>query len=368
MNNATFGMTVQKLICEEYKLTPNDWAKRQYESNYDSKFNGVRELFPKIFNEIGARPIRCLSFEEDRENGGMINPHNFYLSNGLSLSIKTTKAYTNSKVAPKIVGQAGYQQLNYHFGHLCDKKIENQNDIKKMIWNKIDLALPIFLDYLFLSDILLWIYIDKGKYNYKIIYREEKPDLNWEPDKFSFSRPSLDSWTESLTLKYDNVSIAEIQVHKNRNFKFRFILDKLEMLFKKRERNNETLGITIENAICNLFGLDKPQHLTERSDDEIERKSKKVLIEAFENIPDPIKYVGAEKGARGGHSKSPVDFIFKGNKNLFKKCLFSFKIGKLYPLTNIYKHFIPQNKTVSPSKNSDMLVNIHKLCVYERIY
>lgn len=319
MNSAEFGMSVQKLICDEFNVIPNDWAKKQYDSNYNSKYDGVKKLFPKIFNEIGAKPVKCLSFEPDIENGGAINPHNFYLSNGLTMSIKTSQSRTNAKVAPQIVGQAGYEKLNYHFGHLSGSKIQNQSDIKELIWNNIDLALPIFLDYLFLSDILLWIYIENGKYEYKIIYREEKPDLIWEKNKFSFTRPSLLDWTESLTVKYDNVSIAEIQVHKNRSFKFRFILDKLETLFKKREQNNETLGISIENAICNIFNLDKPEHLEKRSDPEIERKSKEVIIEAFNNIPKPIRYVGAEKGERGGQSKSPVDFILEDNKTLSLK-------------------------------------------------
>ena len=318
-NNAEFGMSVQKLICEEFNVIPNDWAKKQYDSNYNSKYDGVKKIFPKIFSEIGAKPVECLSFEPDIENGGSINPHNFYLNNGLTMSIKTSQSRTNVKVAPQIVGQAGYEKLNYHFGHLSDSKIQNQSDIKELIWNNIDLALPIFLDYLFLSDILLWIYIENGKYEYKIIYREEKPDLIWKKNKFSFTRPSLLDWTESLTVKYDGESIAEIQVHKNRSFKFRFILDKLEALFKKREKNNETLGISIENAICNIFNLDKPEHLEKRSDSEIERKSKEVIIEAFNSIPKPIKYVGTEKGERGGQSKSPVDFVLVGNKTLSLK-------------------------------------------------
>ena len=179
INNASFGMTVQKLICDYFDIVPNKWAMNQYKSNFDEQYKDVEKIFERIFNEIGAIPLKCLSFELDRENGGTINPHNFYLSNGLTLSIKTSQSRNSAKVAPQIVGQAGYDKLNYHFGHLCDSKIVDQNDIKELIWNNIDLALPIFLDYLFLSDILLWIYIENGKYEYKIIYREEKPDLLW---------------------------------------------------------------------------------------------------------------------------------------------------------------------------------------------
>ncbi len=319
MNNAAFGMTVQKLICDEYKITANEWAMKQYESNYDAAFDDVKKLFPRIFKEIGAVPVKCLNFEEDEENGGTINPHNFYLSNGLTMAIKTTKVKTNSKVAPKIVGQAGFKQLNYHFGHLVNNTIENQEDIKSLIWNHIDLALPIFLDYLFLSDILLWIYIENGKYEYKIIYREEKPDLIWDKNKFSFTKSSMAEWKESITVKYDGLSIAEIQVHKNRSFKFRFIMDKLESLFKRREQNNETLGISVENAICNIFHLEKPKHLELRSNPKLEAQVTGVILEAFSSMPKPIKYVGAEKGDRGGQSKSPVDFILVGEKTLSLK-------------------------------------------------
>lgn len=319
MNNAAFGMTVQKLICDEYNLVPNEWAKKQYSSNFDAAYISVKKIFPKIFKEIGAIPVKCLNFEKDDVNGGTINPHNFLLSNGLTLAVKTTKSRTNSKVAPKIVGQAGLQQLNEHFGHLTNKIIENQDDIRKFIWTNIADALPIFLDYLFLSDILLWIYIDKGKYKYKVIFREEKPDMVWDAEKFSFSKASIDEWKECITLKYDNISIAEIQLHKNRNFKFRFILDKLEMLFNKRKKNNETFGISVENAICNMFNLPKPAHLEKRSNKVIEEEVKDILMEIFHKIPEPIKYVGSEKGNLGKRSKSPIDFVLQGEKTLSLK-------------------------------------------------
>lgn len=61
----------------------------------------------------------------------------------MTLSIKTSQSRNNAKVAPQIVGQAGYDKLNYH---LDTYVIQNRrsNDIKELIWNNIDLALPIF--------------------------------------------------------------------------------------------------------------------------------------------------------------------------------------------------------------------------------
>ena len=319
INNAAFGMTVQKLICDYYNIKPNVWALNQYNSNYDGGYKEVEKIFDKIFEEIGAKPIKCLSFEENSENDSSISPHNFYLNNGMTLSIKTTKQKTNAKIAPKILGQAGYERLNYHFSHIYNNDIENQLDIKKLIWNNIDELMPIFIDFLFLSDILLWIYIEDNEYKYKIIYREEKPDLVWEKNKFSFTRPSINEWKESLTIKYENISIAEVQVHKKRNFKFRFILNNLEKLFNIRKVNNETFGMSVENTICDLFRLEKPEHLTKRSNSKIEEKVKDTIIEVFKKIPRPIKYVGSEKGNYGVQSKSPVDFLLDGNKTLSLK-------------------------------------------------
>ncbi len=316
MNSAAFGMSVQKLICEEYNIEPNEQAKNQYKANYSSRYDDVKILFSKIFDEVGAKPIKCLTFEKEN---GMQSPHNFLLDNKMTLSVKTTFNYKNSKVAPQVVGQAGYDKLNYHFSHLCENKIESKDDIKEFIWNKVAKAMPIFIDYLFVSDIILWIYIEKGKYNYKIIYRNEKPDLKWAEKSFSFTKKNIQEWNESVTLKYNNLSIAEIQVHKNRNFKFRFILDKLITLFNVREKNNETLGISIENAICETYNLKKPKHLDYRSDRKIMEEVKPTILEVFSKIPTPIKYVGDDKGSRGGQSKSPVDFILTGNKTLSLK-------------------------------------------------
>lgn len=319
INTAAFGMTVQKLICNYYDVLPNEWARKQFDSNYDSQYDDVVELFPKIFNEIGAKPYVCTSFERDAAYGGGIIPFNFYLNNGMTLSIKTTKSKKNSKVAPNIVGQAGYEKLNYYFGHLCDNEISDQWDIKKMIWNNIDDVFQIFIDFLFISDVLLWIYMENGQYKYRIIYREEKPDFVWEKSKFDFTRKSLSDWTESMTIKYDNYSVAEVQVHKKRNFKFRFILDKLEKLFSKCDINNETVGISIENAICNIFSLDKPEHLNRRTNSIIEKSANKAINTAFTFLPKPIKYVGFKSGERGGRSKSPIDFILEGEKTLSLK-------------------------------------------------
>lgn len=322
VNNSSFGLTVQKKICDIYSVPMSDWANKQFESSYNSKYNDIEPLIKKIFSEIASIPIKCLSYKKDNQPGSTIIPHNFFLKNGKTLSIKTSIKGNNAKIAPQVVGQSGYDSLNYHFGHLVKNKIKSQLDIKELIWNRLDEMLPILVDYLFLSDILVWVYINKGKYDYKIVYRAEKPDIKWEKSKISFSKSNILEWKESLSIKYDNLSIAEAQIHKNRNYKFRFNFSNLLTLLNKREKNNETLGMSAEKAICDMFALDKPSHIEERANESIILQISDSIKNAFEFLPKPIEYVGTEKGETGGTSKSPYDFILEGNKTLSLKTNF----------------------------------------------
>lgn len=317
INNATFGLTVQKLICEEYNLTPSQWAEKQFSSNYHNAFDGVKEIFSQIFEELGSTPEECVTYSKEKETNNL-SPHNFYLKNKMTLSIKTTMK-KSGLVAPPIVGQAGYEKLNYHFGHLVSTEIKNQDDIRDLIWNNIADMLPTYLDYLFQSDILVWIYIEKNVYKYKIIYRGEKPDLTWEKSNITFTKKDIKDWKESVTVKYKDVSIAEVQVHKHRNYKFRFKMNKLQDLLTKREQTTETLGISIEGATCEIYHLEKPAHFERRVDPKIMTEVRPTILEVFSKIPEPIRYIGNEKGKRGGTSKSSIDFMLQGEKTLSLK-------------------------------------------------
>lgn len=57
--------------------------------------------------------------------------------------------------------------------------------------------------------------------------------FEWDREKFSYTKPTLEEWNESNTVKYDGITIGEFQVHKNRNcFKFRFNMQNLLNLLK----------------------------------------------------------------------------------------------------------------------------------------
>jgi hypothetical protein len=53
------------------------------------------------------------------------------------------------------------------------------------------------------------------------LYKKIKSPI-WAKSQLTFTQ-DLESWNESCTVKFDEISIGEFQVHKNRNgFKFRF--------------------------------------------------------------------------------------------------------------------------------------------------
>ena len=321
-NNATMGFTVQKIICDKFHLTPiTEHAINQFAASYDDSLRNIVEpLVNEIFNGLGVTPIECTTFSVDENN--KLLPYNFILSDNSTLSIRTN--ISSSKVAPRIVGQAGFDKLNMHFGSIYGGPIISQDDIKHLIMEKIDKCLPIFFEFLFDADYILWIYQENGIYKYHLIKGDSGVDIKFERNKFSFTR-SYDEWVESNTLKYNNKSIAEIQVHKNRSFKFRFIMKNVLPLIVAKEINTETLGITAEKTICDIFGLKYPSNFFKRYSVELQYQIEACIRNAFNYLPVPIEHSGSTVGSRGGKSKCSFDFKLYGNQTLSVKT----NIGKM---------------------------------------
>ena len=316
-NNADYGMSLQKLICDFYGLEVNDHASEQFKANHNSTYD--EEIIPlcsKIFQEVGSKPVQLLTYTKKLINNKQTtSPHNFLLEDGETLSVRTTKG--SDKIAPRSVGQAGFQVLNDYFSDIFGKEITAQEDIRKLVINHIDEILPIFIDNLFQSDYTVLINRnDLSKL--QVIRLSEVGQYSFSKDDFSFTR-GLDKWTESTTLKYHGKSIAEIQTHSERTFKFRFIISAIPEWFRKIVENNETLGMTAESAICSYFDLQKPDSFIKRCSPTIEKQLLPVIKESFEIIPRAIKHTGSESGIRGEQSKCSYDFVLEGNKTLSLK-------------------------------------------------
>jgi hypothetical protein len=128
-------------------------------------------------------------------------------------------------VCPPEVGQPGSKTCLLYFKHLFpnNTKEVSQENFKKMVYDNIDKLIPIYIEHLFDSDWLLWIYEENNSYSFKAISKNQIKEKKWEKRRFTFTKEKLENWNESNTVKYDELSIGEFQVHQNRNcFKFRF--------------------------------------------------------------------------------------------------------------------------------------------------
>lgn len=320
MNNADLGITIQKFICDYFSVSIPTEAQEQFDANYNEDYLNtlnIKETVKSAFDELGVIPEKCLTYTSSKNIGEKYNPNNFILINSKTLSIRTSKS--GDKIAPRVIGQAGIDTFNYHFNQFANKNIKNKEEIKTIVYNNIHKMLPIFFDYLFISDFTIWFqYTSDNQLTYTIFDKNQFLNLEFDRSNFSFTR-DLDNWTESTTLKYKNKSIAEIQIHKNRTFKFRFIMKTVIEFLKTISLNNETFGMTAEKTICDLFNLDFPSHLVSRTSRIIESHIKDTIIDSFQYLPKPIKHTGSEQGIRKAESKCPYDFLLEDNLTLSLK-------------------------------------------------
>ena len=316
-NNAVLGMTIQKVICDLYGVKPHPNAVAQFNASYDAGVaKAVLPTIQKIFKSIGCKPVECLTFSPSKNAKETFSPHNFILENGSTLSIRTNKS--GDKVAPRVVGQCGIERFNEHFSQIAGYEIEDKQQIKTVVFNSIHQMLPIFIDYLFISDYTVWLYPFENQLKYEIVESNKIVDIDLSRASFSFTK-NLGEWNESTTLKYKTKSLAEIQIHKNRTFKFRFIMSSLLELLLEQKVTSETLGITAEKTVCDLFKLEFPQSFYQRYSKKLEEELLPVVKGAFQYLPDAIKHTGSMAGDRGGESKCSYDFLLKGEKELSLK-------------------------------------------------
>jgi len=321
MNNETFGVTFQYAICQVYNLNNSISSERVDKDLLNIFINS--KLIPKIFR--GRRPVEYLS-DSKKYTSQFIRrcPHNFLLANKETFSVRTFQG-SGQMFAPKVVGQAGDETFNHFFGHLSTEEITRSN-FKEFCFNNIDEMLPIIVDYALVSDFNCWFYIENETFNYKILKRDDLPELTFDYKNFSFTKSTADEWIESNTVKYKGKTVVELQLHTNRaGYKIRLHRQNFPtLLVTEKQINNSLLGDTAELAICNVFGLDSGVN-----NDRLLNNSDKVILNAFEKhytleephlFPlKPVKYSGTDKRARGGHSKSGVDFFLENDSTLSVK-------------------------------------------------
>ena len=151
--------------------------------------NIFSSIVDKIFKQIGHKPTKCLTYAPSNAANETLSPHNFILDDGSTLSFRTNK--TGDKVAPRVVGQCGIDTFNAHFSDIAGKQIVDKQEIKKIVFDKIDLMLPHFIDYLLISDYTVWVYeASDSIYKYEIFDRSTIVDLTFSITKNVFAQKS----------------------------------------------------------------------------------------------------------------------------------------------------------------------------------
>lgn len=162
------------------------------------------------------------------------NSIDFLLTGNKTLSVKSNMQELG-KVAPQLLGQPTDRTFWAKMPHLVPKGINVQNLsyqdsarlFKKAAQDNIVELLGEYWDLLFHCDYMIWVYDVLGKTGLlsnqaRAVLLERTNSPAWEESKISFTK-NLATWNESCTVKYDQVTIGEFQVHNHRNcFKFRF--------------------------------------------------------------------------------------------------------------------------------------------------
>ena len=165
--------------------------------------------------------------------------------------------YSGDKVAPQRIGQATKKRFMEHFNipKPEDSELSENEIIKKYILENISTMVPEYLKNLNCCDWIIYIdgQINKNNQqpclgtvtdqflarcrekgyeissftytvkNVRWFHKKFLQDVQFDPSKFTFTKPTVAEWNESTTVKYNSVTIGEFQIHNNRDcVKFRF--------------------------------------------------------------------------------------------------------------------------------------------------
>jgi len=193
----------------------------------------IQHISPALVETLSLIP-RPISHTAERGN-----PIDFSLEGGKTLSVKSNKQGAG-KIAPQKIGQATATSFWGHLPQFAPEGIdtnklsyaESAKLFKKVALSNTTELLTAYWENTFDCDYMIYVY--------NVLTDEEQlsagPTVNlykkikspsWDKSRLTFTQ-NLESWNESCTVKIDDISIGEFQVHKNRpGFKFRFNLDGL---------------------------------------------------------------------------------------------------------------------------------------------
>ena len=224
-NNETFGMSVEKAICEIFNLESDDINDNRVDRQT------INEIKDELQNYMNLKKMTATKYIGARNNQDdfIINVEN---ENSLASDIKLLQVKTNfnnsDKVCPPKIGQCTKRTFKLNVVNKINNTIELNcsNDIKKFILENCKELIKLYVDAYYTSDVILHIQKKKNVYNFSTYNKLKQNEKLFDNCNFEFTR-NIDNWNESNTVKiiYKNIkySIGEFQIHGNRdNVKFRF--------------------------------------------------------------------------------------------------------------------------------------------------
>ena len=231
VNNETLGQSAEKVICDLSGLDSSHLETRsnpEYEKILMPLISKALKQIPKVVTHTGL--------ERGSRGGQSKSKVDFILAQNETLSLKTNKSANTMVCAPE-VGQASWVVLEKYYSSLLKENnipYLDKKYYKKLVFNSIAKFTEVQINLLFSCDYLLWIFLLKKKFNYKIIKVKNLKNFEWKTENFSSlkkdgSKKNLNDWNESTKFRYNNISIIESQVHNHRSppNKFRFDMKNL---------------------------------------------------------------------------------------------------------------------------------------------
>lgn len=219
-NTETIGLWVEFLICKIHNIPFK--SSRTYIK--DLKYNIPR--FTDQLKEI-TKDLHIL------EHIGQTNgKHDFLLKDNKTLSVKTT--ISSDKICPQEVGQTTLSKLKF---------IDNTS-YKKWVLSKPQEAFDFYFNNLFTSTYTIYINFKKGE-----IFIIPSQKIVSNQFTFNFTK-NIDTWVESCSMKMSNKTVAEFQVHNNRNcIKCRFNMSNISNLFDFKKLSFTKIEFKVAKSI-----------------------------------------------------------------------------------------------------------------------
>jgi len=207
------GKIFEKAICLLFGI--------EYDGNYKYSIEEAVKLQSRISNFKDVFPHDIIHTAK----GG--NPCDFMgkTDKEIKLSAKTSKN-KKGKVCPQIIGQPTKKRFCEYFD--IDLSIDLEN-IKIFIQENLNHLLNEYLINTFDTPVLYY-----NKKENTLLFIRLKQNINWDDYVINFNHNILKkTWNESATIKINEKSIGEFQVHKHRDcIKFRWAFEDLLELFK----------------------------------------------------------------------------------------------------------------------------------------